>query len=89
MDYIEVFKDGELIDVVGVYCGFDFSCIQTMVSEFETADIEGIHEDGLYKIECWHESASYIDGGLAEGAYYDFKVISHKKEEGTELTLGV
>ena len=85
MDYIEVFKDGDLCEIVGVHCNFALSEIVIMGNEFESFDhIEiGIKEDGIHFLKPIFHPPEYCNGGLTNGSWYDFKYLSYEKHKDT------
>ena len=81
MDYIEVFKDKDLCEIVGVHCDFAISEIFTMSEEFDSYSPEeiGINQDGIYFLKPIIHAAEFEEGGLVNGSWYDFKVIDFKE----------
>lgn len=78
MDYIEAIIDNEEISIIGFHCDVCFSQIEQINADFESGDIDGFIEDGIYILKVIHHAAEYLNGGLTNGAWNDFKVIDYK-----------
>ena len=78
MDYIEAIKDGDLIDIIGFHCNVCFEQLKQIDTDFEEASIDGFEEDGVYVLKVIHHAAEYLNGGLTNGAWNDFKIIDYK-----------
>ena len=85
MDYIEVFKDGDLCEIVGVHCSFALSEIVIMGNEFDTYQPTeiGITEDGVHFLKPIFHAPEFLNGGLSNGSWYDFKHLHHESAKET------
>ncbi len=85
MDYIEVFKDGDLCEIVGVHCNFALSEIIVMGNEFESYTPEeiGIKADGIHFLKPIFHAPEFSNGGLVNGSWYDFKHLYNEKHKDT------
>ena len=81
MDYVEARKEGDQAELIGFHCDHTFDCIKQISADFESVDIDGFEKDGVYVLKVIFNPAEYIDGGLANGSWNDFKVIDYKPFE--------
>ncbi len=77
MNYIEVFKDDDICEIVGIRCNFSLGQVIEMGNDFMeyTAEELGINEDGIHFLMPVFHAAEYVEGGLVSGSYYGFSYL--------------
>jgi hypothetical protein len=81
MNYVEAIIDSDTVEIIGFHCDVCFSQVQQIQADFEGSDIDGFIKDGVYILKVIHHAAEYLNGGLTNGSWNDFKVIDYEEFE--------
>ena len=83
MDYVYARKSSDLIEIVGFHCDLCIVEIKQLDAEFDAFELEGIAEDGMYRLEVVFHPPEFEDGGLVGGSWYEFKILDFDPEQTT------